>query len=909
MAYQVELRPIHQVVILAKRLDAIEWSLTGNASSFALIWKPHGPLLAAWHRLTIHFPNGWQSLTLPHLYIDSGDGFNDREKAELRFVDIRKKKATALVFLPRGAKTLRFDPSVTPAHITIGKVALRRIPSVVYYFGITNKLARNRLDDPRQLFRSILCVLRTLVRRGERGLPRRLDEQAALLQQKDYSHWIAEFDKLTIADRLVIKQHIDFLPKIPITVIWSFRAEDIEHIPAALASLANQLHQYWQAIIIAPSTHHLEVAVNAAQGDPRIRVLTTDFSSMLRLEKESVAALLVAGKVVLREHALYLFALEASKGATFVYADEDLLIENGRRSQPFFKPDYSPELAKNTPYFGSCVLVQPFTTDILEVMKDIALGGPDIAHVMENQSPEVFRQVAHIPFVLFSDKENHAQASMQDRALPLTTESLLKVSIIIPTRDREDLIRPCIESILQKTEYPRDRYEIVVVDNGSSQRGALRYLGEIESRRDAIVLRDKGEFNYARLNNRAVEIATGEILVFLNNDTVVEDPMWLHRLVFHAKTPDVGVVGGKLLFPDRTVQHGGVVIGIRGIADHAHRGVKDGGYKNLCNITHEVSAVTAACCAIRRSLFLEIGGFDENLAVAFNDILLCLDALQRGYRNIYIGTALIVHHESKSRGRDDTPKKRALADKECAYTRGKYPAVFKYDRYYNPNLSLAKPYELAFPPRRAKPWRDYQRLNTRKLRILMLSSSHEQGQDVSIIFTQHIKALIDAGHHVSIGGPTGHNEVVYDDCERLIITTAIQAAEVAYNLDIDCVVAYTSSFYSTIRWLGPHIKSIIYYFEEPPLDQFSDVKASHARLRERAFSLSMADSVYSVANSVRDEQEPQNLETSANQLVNTVEILCLSDTTKPSPSSVKNPTSEYDQSTQNSNGNFVRRET
>ena len=300
-----------------------------------------------------------------------------------------------------------------------------------------------------------------------------------------------------------------------------------------------------------------------------------------------------------------------------------------------------------------------------------------------------------------------ARAARLRSELTLPEAELPTVSIVIPTKDRLDLLGPCLSSIAERTRYPRDKIEIVVVDNGSEDPDTLRYLHEAAEAGAIRLLRDPGSFNYARLNNLGAGAAKGEVLVFLNNDTLVDEPRWLEFLVAQAMQKDVGAVGAKLLYPDRTVQFGGTILGIQGVAGHAHVGLAehDGGYRGLANVTHEVGAVTGACLAIRRELFDELGGLDPALAVACNDVLLCVEALKRGYRNVYVATPLFIHLESKSRGFDDTQEKRELFLDEGRYLRSRHRDVFKNDPCYSPNLSTVRPYEIAVPPRRDKPWR------------------------------------------------------------------------------------------------------------------------------------------------------------------------------------------------------------
>ena len=246
----------------------------------------------------------------------------------------------------------------------------------------------------------------------------------------------------------------------------------------------------------------------------------------------------------------------------------------------------------------------------------------------------------------------HNTSCQQMHALPYSHEVVpaskgnQSVSIIVPTRNQRDLLEACIDSIRSRTRYDIDAIEIIVIDNGSDELAAVNYLGELTQARGFKVLRDNSPFNFARLNNHAVSIAKGDFLVFLNNDTEVLDEEWLLKLIDVASGSRVAAVGCKLLYPDGTIQHGGTILGIQGIAAHAFVGKV--GPANRFDLTREVSAVTGACLAMRRSIFLELGGFDEVLSVAFNDTLLCVSALSRGYTNICISDPLMRHHESKN---------------------------------------------------------------------------------------------------------------------------------------------------------------------------------------------------------------------------------------------------------------------
>jgi len=272
----------------------------------------------------------------------------------------------------------------------------------------------------------------------------------------------------------------------------------------------------------------------------------------------------------------------------------------------------------------------------------------------------------------------------------VTAADGIRVSIIIPTRDRCDLLRQCVESIENLT-HPLDhgQWEIVVVDNGSTQPESLSYLQELDDREAIKVLRDGGPFNYSRLNNQAVLQSRGRVLLFLNNDTEVISGHWLQRLVAQAERPDVGAVGACLLFGDGTVQHGGVLLGIGGVAGHAHkyRPGQDEGELSTLRLRRQCAAVTGAVLALERSKFNAVGGFDENsLAVNYNDVDLCLRLATRGWNTLCCPDVRLFHHESRSRG---APMGEAYRQwqQERSTMQHRWRALIENDPWYNPHFS------------------------------------------------------------------------------------------------------------------------------------------------------------------------------------------------------------------------------
>ena len=290
-----------------------------------------------------------------------------------------------------------------------------------------------------------------------------------------------------------------------------------------------------------------------------------------------------------------------------------------------------------------------------------------------------------------------------------------RITAVIPTRDRADLLRTAVQGLREKTDYPE--LEIIIVDNETKEVESLRYLSELEHQ-GIRVLRVPGPFNYSLMNNLAVAEASGELVLLLNNDTEVIEPGWLKEMTRYFQEKRVAVVGPKLLYPDGTLQHGGVVLGIGGVAGHIHVGEprNSGGYFGRLWLAQDVSCVTGACMLVRRSVFEKVCGFDsESLPVAFNDVDFCLRVVKAGWRIIWTPSAVLYHHESKSRGGDTSGEKLTRFQRDITTMRARWGEALTSDPFYNPNLSLEScTPRLAAVPRIKKPWLS-QTLKTRSI--------------------------------------------------------------------------------------------------------------------------------------------------------------------------------------------------
>jgi GT2 family glycosyltransferase len=468
----------------------------------------------------------------------------------------------------------------------------------------------------------------------------------------------------------------------------------------------------------APET--LDVLARHEREEPRIRVVRLPGQQGISAATNAAIALATGDFVgfldhddELKPHALGEIALllDDQPDLDLIYTDEDKREPDGRLVDPFFKPDWSPDHLMSRNYVCHLLVVRRHLLDRLGGLRSDYDGSQDYDLVL--RATEQTDRIAHIHEPLYTwrkvpgstsgesgakpwalDAARRALAAALDRrgtpgevvdGLHPTTYRVRyairgrpKVSIVIPTRDRVDLLRNCIDSVLARSTYTN--CEILVLDNESSTADTLAYLADLPGR----VVRYPHRFNYARMMNLAAHEATGDLLLFLNNDTQVITPDWLEAMVEHAQRPEVGIVGPRLLYPNGQPQHEGTIVGHMG----GHAGnVDHGGYWGLGDIVRNCSAVTGACLMVRPSVYAEIGGHDERLRIAWNDVDLCLRVRQAGYQVVYTPYAELYHVEGGTRGihahvDDDDFFEARWFTQRCM------------DPYYNANLDRRRPFQI-----------------------------------------------------------------------------------------------------------------------------------------------------------------------------------------------------------------------
>lgn len=414
-------------------------------------------------------------------------------------------------------------------------------------------------------------------------------------------------------------------------------------------------------------------------------------------------------------------AIEKEK-ADVIYTDEDKVTSDLKEHfQPHFKPDFNPDLLCANNYICHLFVVKRSLA--------LKLGGQDPAYDGAQDYDFIFRctenaeKIVHVAKILYHWRVHQAStadnpssklyafdagkraieahlARIGAKAEVSHTKDLgfyrvkyqvqgnPMVSIVIPNKDEKETLKKCLESIWKKTSYPN--YEIILVENNSTTQEIRDYYKELDGKeRVRVVYWDK-EFNYSAINNFGISYAKGEYILCLNNDITVISPDWLEELLANCQRPEVGIVGARLYYPDNTIQHAGIVLGMGGCAGSLFVGLarSRGGYLHKAALQQDLSAVTAACFMVKKEVFEKVGGFEEKLAVAFNDVDFCLKVRHAGYLVVYDPYAELYHHESKTRGYENTEAKKRRFQEEIEYMRCHWMPDILRDPYYNENLSL-----------------------------------------------------------------------------------------------------------------------------------------------------------------------------------------------------------------------------
>jgi O-antigen biosynthesis protein len=728
------------------------------------VWKTEGGdpffYLSQGAGQAVDLPGGWYfldipaielsgSLKAPRLYLDYEAGFS-----EVFSIALNNMRSTegfrGLVRFDYRVCKLRFDPTTEACEFVLGNVSLRRVSkfwAARYMYRSLIERGWNSANLIKQAFNRYR--LGGLRKAGDWLYGEFAPASDAKAGPRNYGDWLKQHDAISMHEWKAMRRASKSLALKPLIsiVMPTFNTPEAL-LRRCIQSVRKQAYPYWELCIAddaSPDDRVREVLRECEALDRRIKVVLRDTNGHISEASNSALALASGEWIALLDHddelpvhALYLVAkaINERPDAGLIYSDEDKIDESGHRFDPYFKPDWNQDL-----FYSQNMICHlgVYKADLVQKVGGFRAGYEgsqdyDLAlRCIEHLRPD---QILHIPRVLYhwravpgstalktSEKSYAAVAgehALTDHFSRIGTQGVdvqilvngyrvkrpvgslaqPKVSLIIPTRDRVGLLRMCVESILQKTEYAN--YEIVVVDNQSVERETLDYFDQLRKDSRVRIFKYDAPFNYSAINNAAVAATNCDVVGLINNDIEVIGGDWLSEMVSQAMRPEIGAVGAKLYYPDDTIQHAGVVLGIGGVAGHAYAGMPRHfiGDKSRAVLVQNLSAVTAACLLIRRSTFDAVGGLDPRLQVAFNDVDFCLRVRESGLRNIWTPYAELYHHESASRGYEDTPEKQDRFMREIVFMTERWGSLLLNDPAYNPNLTLdTVHYDLASSPR------------------------------------------------------------------------------------------------------------------------------------------------------------------------------------------------------------------
>jgi GT2 family glycosyltransferase len=743
--HRIILRPIYQIVC-----HGDEFESTGEDPQF-LITSRRSRSPSGWS--LIRYSGSAQSYPLkPKIYADTGQGFSETSAIQLNC--IVHGITQEIIRLPDQVTALRFDPMDTQGKFTINNFEIIEIGKMQLSILLIWRYVIPIIRTPSSGIHVLKKTMQAVQRDGFSALKNLLVDKIKKGPLENYYQWIHEYDVLTDVDRGLIQNRIAQMSYKPlISVVMPVYNIDVRWLREAIKSVRDQLYTHWELCIADDASSKSEVKdvlKEYERLDSRIKVVYRENNGHISAASNSALCLargefiaLMDHDDVLAEHALYMVAEELNEhsDADIVFSDEDKIDERGLRYEPYFKSDWNPDLFYSQNFVNHLGI---YRRKLINEIGGFRLGYEgsqdyDLAlRVVERTSKDKIR---HIPFILYHwraisgstalavGEKNYAhevaRKALRSHFERLGTKVQVTngigayhrviyeipkpaplVSLIMPTRDRLEFLRRSVKDILQNTDYAN--VELIIVDNQSEQQDTIAFLKNIQSDRRVRVLKYDQPYNFSAINNMAVREANGNIIGLVNNDIGVINPGWLTEMVSHAVRQEIGAVGAMLYYPNNTIQHAGVVLGIGGVAGHIHKHLPRGvsGYFSRAALIQNFFAVTAACILMRRNVFKEVGGLDEdNLPVAFNDIDLCIKIHKHGYRILWTPYAELYHYESATRGSDHTPEQLPRFMNEVNYMKQRWKDILNNDPYYSPNLSLENDnFSLAYPPRVKKPW-------------------------------------------------------------------------------------------------------------------------------------------------------------------------------------------------------------
>ncbi|HHH7687637.1 TPA: glycosyltransferase [Escherichia coli] len=711
------------------------WASEGNDPYFILDLEHLSQTGKGWYQfnLTLDCPT---KQGLAKFYLDTGKGFNEFETVTLPY----KKAVTAsrLFYLDSPLVALRFDPLEQEGPFSVSQFEITAISD-----SQIEPALLARIQQEHQSYRNMeLTKIKESIssESGSLSMDRlvSLYNETFTLPSLDYEEWIETVETPSLPDKGDVKVILETMQKPPlISVVMPVYNPEEVYLRACIDSVLEQSYPYWELCIAddkSPKEHVQRVLREYEAKDPRVKVVYRQQNGHISAASNSALQIAIGEFVALLdhddalpEHALLFMAqtIHSQPNARILYSDEDKLNAKGERFEPHFKSDWNPDLFFSQNYVSHLGV---YHHDLLKKISGFRLGveGSQDQDLLLRCLPHVQAdQIVHIPRVLYHWRTVEGSTALASGEKSYTTDAGIKalqdyfatrqpgvkveagrvpntyrvcypipepaplVSLLIPTRDRRSLTETAVRSILEKSTYTN--YEILILDNGSVEAETLEFFSQIQEEDHRVkVLAYDYPFNYSAINNFGARHAKGTIIGLINNDIEVINPEWLTEMVSHSLRPEIGCVGAKLYYPNDTLQHGGVILGIGGVANHSHKHFSrtHPGYFARLVCTQNYSAVTAACLLIRKEIFDAVEGLDEeNLKVAFNDVDFCLKVREAGYRNLWTPYAELYHYESISRGAEDSPEKIARFTREVNFMKSKWGKHLEVDPFYSKNLT------------------------------------------------------------------------------------------------------------------------------------------------------------------------------------------------------------------------------
>ncbi|HEV8284098.1 MAG TPA: glycosyltransferase [Chitinophagaceae bacterium] len=705
--------------------DHIELSCTGSDPQCQLAFDR--ALKPGWYNFEYLITIAKGRLINPKLYFDIGRGYNERDVILLPVIN--GKSVLKTVYFSKKIYRLRFDPTEDKyANFSIYNFFIERLPILKILKKLSSSNAENLSKSKIQRYlSSIGIVLKKDVRKIEKLLSIKANDPF------NYQNWIGKYDSYTLS-KLSEFEHdqLKFEYRPLISILLPTYNTCSHWLKSCIESILNQVYDNWELCIADDGSTNSQVRniiKESAQKNHKVKYTFLQKNAHIAAASNVALSLSTGEFITFLDHddmlhplALYRIAeaLNEDKTIDFLYSDEDKIDARGQRTSPFFKPDWSPALFSVQNYIAhlSCIR-KTFIEDVNGFSKGVD-GSQDYDLFLKVcvKHPKI----KHLPFVLYHWRQHGQSTSLHSNAkiyahtagkksleLYLTEkypqqfshieelgqnfiykprfifEKTNKVSIIIPTKDKVEYLEPCIKSITKRSTWRN--YEIIILNNNSCERKTLRFFEKIQREDERIKVIDAPfSFNWSKLNNFGAKHASGNYLIFLNNDISVITPSWIEELCEWAGLPEVGTVGTTLLYRDKTIQHAGVVIGMNGWADHIYKNVIPQYYSSPFvsnNIPRNVLANTGACVAIEKKKFEQLGGFDETFIICGSDVELGIRAYKFGLFSVLNAYVQLFHYESKSRGT-------AIPDNDFVQSALKYEPyrTLQCDPFYNPNLSL-----------------------------------------------------------------------------------------------------------------------------------------------------------------------------------------------------------------------------